>query len=161
MKSNVIEKFFLKLTRFIRLTTMASLFLLVLTMTAVVVLRYFFNSGWVWLQELCIYLHAFTFLMGCAYTLRKNQHVRVDIFYEKLPKGKINFFGGLFFGLPFFLLILYTSFEFTKQGWLWLEKSADSGGLPLVFILKSFIPLFALILIFEILYTHLFKGQSS
>lgn len=152
---------FLNLTKFIHLTTIVSLFLLVLAMTAVVVLRYFFNSGWVWLQELCIYLHAFTFLMGCAYTLRKNKHVRVDIFYDKLPKSKINFFGGLLFGLPFFLLILYTSFDFTKQSWVWLEKSADSGGLPLVFILKSFIPFFAFILIFELIYTHLIKGQDN
>jgi len=134
---------------------MLSLAFLVLSMLSVVVLRYFFNTGWVWLQELCIYLHAYTFLLGCAFTLRRNKHVRVDIFYNSLPKKKINLFGSIFFGLPFFILILFTSFEFTKQSWMWLEKSPDSNGLPFVFILKSFIPLFSLVMIIELFHSQI------
>ena len=148
-------------TKLVRYSTYLSLFLLLVSMFSVVVLRYFFNTGWVWLQELCLYLHAYTFLMGCIYALRVNQHVRVDILYNNLNKSLINRIGALFFGLPFFTLILYTSYGFTKQSWLWLERSADSQGLPLVFLLKSFIPLFAIMMILEVFYTQLLnKGDD-
>lgn len=149
------------LYKYIHFSTLISLALLVISMFTIVILRYFFNTGWVWLQELCLYLHAYTFLMGCAYTLRKDKHVRVDVFYNSLNKKYVNLFGALFFGVPFFLLILYTSFSFTKQSWIWLEKSADSGGLPLVFILKTFIPIFASIMVFEILHSHILKKEDS
>ena len=154
----MIAKIYSITTRALHYTTLLSLLLLVLSMSTVVVLRYFFNMGWVWLQELCIYLHAYTFLIGCVYTLRKNQHVRVDLI--KLPKNKINLLGALLFGAPFFILIFYTSIEFTRLSWVWLEKSTDTNGLPLVFILKTFIPLFALIMLLEVIYTHIIKKEA-
>lgn len=157
----MINKLYLSTTKALHISTLLSLCLLVISMFLVVVLRYFFNTGWVWLQELCIYLHAYTFLMGCIYTLRHNQHVRVDIFYEKLKKNRVNLLGALLFGLPFFILIFFTSLEFTRQSWLWLERSADSGGLPVVFILKSFIPLFALMMAIEVFYSHLINKKEA
>jgi TRAP-type mannitol/chloroaromatic compound transport system permease small subunit len=146
-------------TSFLNISTQLALIALVLNMFLIVVFRYFFSTGWVWLQELCLYLHAYIFLMGCIYTLRKNQHVRVDILYEKINKRRVNLFGALLFGLPFFTLILFTSLEFTKQSWKWLEGSADSQGLPIVFILKTFIPFFALLMIFELFFSHILKKE--
>lgn len=157
----MLSRFFSFFYKYIHYSTIVSLVLLVISMSTVVTLRYFFNTGWVWLQELCLYLHAYTFLMGCAYTLRKNKHVRVDVFYNSLSKKRVNFFGALIFGFPFFILIFYTSLGFTIQSWKWLEKSADSGGLPFVFILKTFIPVFALLLAGELFYSHIIKKEDT
>ena len=157
----MIHKLYHSITKTLHFSTLLSLLLLVISMFMTVTLRYFFNTGWVWLQELCIYLHAYTFLIGCIYTLRKNQHVRVDIFYEKMNKNRINLIGALFFGLPFFILIFYTSLEFTRQSWIWLERSADSQGLPIVFILKTFIPLFSFTMVLEVFYSHFVNKKAN
>ena len=59
---------------------------MVLTTFTVVFLRYVFDTGWIALQESISYMHALVFLIGAAYTLKHNEHVRVDIIYEKLSK---------------------------------------------------------------------------
>jgi len=116
--------------------------LLVLVTFAVVVLRYVFDSGSIALQEATTYLHACVFLIGMAYTLQQDAHVRVDIFYARLSrqaKAWVDLFGTLFLLLPFLLFVTWISWLYIADSWSVLEGSREAGGLPGVFLLKSLI----------------------
>jgi len=118
----------------------------------VVVLRYGFNFGRISLQESITYLHAFVFMLAGAYTLKHNEHVRVDIFYQDMSsrnKAKVDLFGTLFLLLPFAGFILWVSFDYVLNSWKLLEGSREAGGLPLVYILKTLIPLMAILLFLQ------------
>lgn len=118
-----------------------SLFLVLITFI-VVVMRYIFDSGSIALQESTTYLHASIFLVGMAYTLQQDAHVRVDIFYTQFSsqtKAWIDLFGTLFLLLPFMLFISWISWQYIVDSWSVLEGSREAGGLPGVFILKSLI----------------------
>lgn len=132
--------------------SMAALLVMTLVSFLIVVLRYFFGLGWIWLQEVVIYLHAFAFLFAIMKTLEKDDHVRVDIFYNSRSlsvKNLIDSAGFFVLGIPVTLTLLYTSIPYVRDSWKWLEKSADAGGLPFVYILKSLIPLFAFLLFLQ------------
>lgn len=128
-----------------------SLFMVVL-MTLVVVLRYGFNLGWIWLQESVLYFHAFLLMLAMAYTLLMDEHVRVDIFYRRFTakdKNKVNLIGHIFFLIPTCLFILFVSWNYVAQSWTILEGSQEAGGLPLVYLLKSLLVVAPLLMIFQ------------
>lgn len=113
----------------------------------VVVLRYGFETAAVALQESVTYLHASLFMLGAAYTLKHDGHVRVDIFYRFFSvRGKawVNSLGGIIFLLPLCAYIGYISLDFVQQSWDVHEVSTEPGGIPAVFLLKSLIPLLAI-----------------
>lgn len=119
-------------------------FIIVLVVFTDVVMRYVFNRSYVFVRELEWQLFSFIFLMGAGYTLLKDGHVRVDVFYQKLSaKGKawVNLFGVLFLLLPGSFLVISTSAKFAITAWLTLEGSSDPGGIPYRFVIKSAIPL--------------------
>ncbi|MCR8922039.1 TRAP transporter small permease subunit [Dasania sp. GY-MA-18] len=129
-----------------RILSLVSL-LMMLTLSTVVVLRYGFNLGFIALQELVSYLHASVFMLATAYTLQQDGHVRVDIFYRHFsPRAKawVNSLGGLVFLLPLCGYFVLSSWEFVLQAWAIKEGSADPGGLPAVFLLKTLIPMMAI-----------------
>lgn len=108
-----------------------------------VVMRYFFDTSFVFTQELEWHLFAFIFLMGAGYTLFQDGHVRVEVFYGKLDtKGQawVNLFGVLFFLIPSCLIFIKTSIPFVQKSWAVMEGSPDPGGIPYRFILKACIP---------------------
>ena len=116
--------------------------LLVLVTFIVVVLRYVFDSGSIALQETTTYFHATIFLVGMAYTLQHNAHVRVDIFYSRFSRqgqAWVDLCGALFLLLPFMLFISWISWEYIVDSWSVMEGSREAGGLPGVFLLKSLI----------------------
>ena len=118
----------------------------------VVVLRKGFDWGSIGLQESALYFHALLFMAGSAYTLKHNGHVKVDIFYQNFSaKGRaiVNLIGTLFLLLPFSLFILWISADYVIASWQQLEGSREAGGLPMVFILKSFIPLLGILLVLQ------------
>ena len=118
----------------------------------VVVSRYVFGIGILSLQELIIYCHGITFLVCAAYALRKDQHVRVDIFYRKFSKRRkkiINLFGNIFFLQPMLWVILILSIDYVSFSWLIKETSAEPGGLPFVYLYKSIILVSAVLLIMQ------------
>ncbi len=118
----------------------------------VAVMRYGFNFGRIALQESITYLHAFVFMIAGAYTLKHNEHVRVDIFYQDMSprnKAKVDFLGCVVLLLPFAGFIMWTSFDYVINSWKYLETSREAGGLPLVFILKTFIPAMAILLFLQ------------
>lgn len=133
-----------------RAVSWATLLLVAVTFLDVV-MRYFFNTSFVFTQELEWHVFAFIFLMGAGYTLKSEGHVRVEVFYGRLsPKGRawINLIGVLFFLVPSCLLFIKTAIPFAVRSYEIMEGSPDPGGIPYRFILKGFIPAgYALILL--------------
>ena len=116
---------------------------LVLVIFVDVVMRYLFNTSYVFTQELEWHLFGFIFLIGAGFTLLHDGHVRVDIIYQRLGfKGQawINLMGVIVFLIPGCLMIIITSFKFVLTSFLILEGSPDPGGIPFRFIVKGFIP---------------------
>ncbi|NHO68218.1 TRAP transporter small permease subunit [Aestuariicella hydrocarbonica] len=115
----------------------------------IVVLRYGFSIGSIAMQETLAYLHASVFLLAIAFTLQRDGHVRVDIFYRQFnarQKAWVNALGSLIFLLPICLFTLIYSWDFVINAWAVKEGSASTGGLPAVFLLKTLIPLAATLL---------------
>lgn len=110
----------------------------------VVVLRYVFDIGFIWLQESVIWMHAVVFMLGAAYTLGEGDHVRVDVFYRNMSRKRqawVDLIGVLVFLLPLCLFLAWNSVEFVTQSWSIGESSREPGGLPFPFypILKTVI----------------------
>ena len=123
---------------------------LVLIQFLVVLLRYVFGLGSVMLQESLLYLHAAVFMLAAAYTLRHNAHVRCDIFYapaSRRSKALVDLLGALFFLLPMCIVIGWLAWPFVAASWAVLEGSQQGQlGIPAVFLLKSLILIFAMLL---------------
>ena len=115
---------------------------MVLLAFAIVVLRYGFNLGWIWLQESVTYLHVTVFTVVAAWALQQDGHVRVDIFYARMSGKKralVDLVGTLIFLIPFCIFILMTALPYVFSSWKLLETSREAGGLPMVFLLKTLI----------------------
>ena len=124
-------------------------FALVILITIDVFLRYIISFSSASLYELEWHFFAIIFLLGSSVTLQKDEHVRVDVFYNKFSRKKkeiINLIGNAFFLIPFSIVIFYTSIPFVEDSLIILESSPDPGGLPYRFIIKSIIPLSFLLL---------------
>ena len=118
----------------------------------IVVLRYAFDMGSVPLQESVTYMHALVFMLGAAYTLKVDGHVRVDIFYQRVSakvQAWIDCIGVLLLLLPVSSFILWSSWGYVSDSWEIHESSNNSGGLPGVFVIKSTIILTAILLILQ------------
>ncbi|HVZ54209.1 MAG TPA: TRAP transporter small permease subunit [Pseudolabrys sp.] len=121
----------------------------VLLQFALVVARYMFALGSIWLSETVIYLDATLFMLAAAWTLRLGGHVRVDIFYaDASPRTRaiVDLFGSVFLLLPFMLVLVWLSVPYAGRSWAILERSQEASGLPLVFVLKTVIPVFAVLM---------------
>jgi TRAP-type mannitol/chloroaromatic compound transport system permease small subunit len=119
---------------------------MVLLVSYDVAMRYFFQSGSVALQEMEWHLFSLIFLIGAAYTLKHDDHVRLDLFYKSKfmddrRRAWIDLFGSIFLLIPFCILIISTAWPFIAQSYINLESSPDPGGLPYRWILKASIPL--------------------
>jgi TRAP-type mannitol/chloroaromatic compound transport system permease small subunit len=122
---------------------------LVLMQFTVVLMRYAFSIGSIWLSESIIYAHAALFLLAAAWTLQQNGHVRVDVFYSKASarqKAIIDLLGSLLLLLPVMAVIIYFALPYVARSWSMLERSRETSGLPFVYLLKTLIPLFALLM---------------
>jgi TRAP-type mannitol/chloroaromatic compound transport system permease small subunit len=122
---------------------------MVLVTFAVVVLRYGFSLGWVWLQETYVWMHGVVFMVGASYTLLHNGHVRVDIYYRPGSlrfKAAVDLFGVLFLLLPLLFLVAWVSWPYVLESWSKLEESREAGGLPGLYLLKSVLLAFCVLL---------------
>lgn len=125
---------------------------MVLLQFLVVVLRYVFGTGAIWLQEAIIYQHALVFMLGASFTLLKDGHVRVDILYSnRSPRAKaaINLLGALLLLIPVMSLIFWVSFPYVARSWSVFEGSRETSGIPAVFLLKTVILAFALMMLLQ------------
>ncbi|MCH7538383.1 MAG: TRAP transporter small permease subunit [Proteobacteria bacterium] len=116
--------------------------LMVIVTFVVVVMRYVFDAGLIWLQESVIWMHAFVFMIGAAYTLQQEEHVRVDIFYRAMTPARrawVDLIGVLIFLLPLCAFLAWASIDYVALSWQLREASRESGGMPypMVPLLKS------------------------
>jgi TRAP-type mannitol/chloroaromatic compound transport system permease small subunit len=121
----------------------------VLLQLAVVLLRYLMGIGSIWLSELVIYGHASLFMLAAAWTLQENGHVRVDVFYAGAsPRWRaiVDLSGAILLLLPFVAVIAWFGLPYVARSWETLERSREVSGLPFVYLLKTLIPLFALLM---------------
>ena len=115
---------------------------MVLVTFVVVIMRYVFDAGLIWLQESVTWMHAVVFMLGAAYTLQSEDHVRVDVFYRDMSARRRAFVdsaGVVLFLLPLCLFLAWQSWDFVAASWSLREASRESGGLPYPFVplLKS------------------------
>lgn len=125
---------------------------IVLVQFAVVLMRYVLGLGSIWLQESILYGHAALFMLAAAWTLREGGHVRVDILYAEAPprrRAAVDLVGTLVLLIPFAFVLLWFSLPYVVRSWQILERSRETSGLPAVFLLKTLIPLFALLMILQ------------
>lgn len=125
---------------------------LVLVTCLIVIMRYLFNVGSIALQESLLYMHSLIFLLGAAWTLQEDGHVRVDIFYRPLsPRGKawINALGTLALLIPACGFLFWISTEYVLSSWSYFEGSRESGGLDGVFLLKTLLLIMPAMLILQ------------
>ena len=125
---------------------------MVLVTLAVVILRYLFDIGSIALQESVTYLHAMVFMLGAAYTLRHDEHVRVDIFYQQRSmrvRAWVNLLGTVFLLIPVCVFIFVSSLDYVSTAWSIREGSREAGGLDGVYLLKTIIPLMAGLLLLQ------------
>jgi TRAP-type mannitol/chloroaromatic compound transport system permease small subunit len=121
----------------------------VLLQFALVVARYLFGLGSIWLTETVIYAHATLFMLAAAWTLKAGGHVRVDVFYAEASartKALIDLAGALLLLLPFALVLVWLGVPYAARSWAILERSQETSGLPLVFAFKTLIPAFAVMM---------------
>jgi TRAP-type mannitol/chloroaromatic compound transport system permease small subunit len=118
--------------------------LMVLNVFYDVVMRYVFSNASIGMQELEWHLFAAMFMFGIGYTLNKDGHVRVDIIYDRLSptaQAWIDIIGTLIFAIPFTALIVYYGYGYAVDAFQMGEGSADPGGLPHRWVIRSVIPL--------------------
>jgi TRAP-type mannitol/chloroaromatic compound transport system permease small subunit len=127
---------------------------MVLVTFGIVVLRYVFDINPIWMQESLTWMHAAVFMLGAAYTLAEDGHVRVDIFYREMSerhKAWVNLLGVLIFLFPLCSFFLYESFNYVAAAWRFSEVSVNAGGLPwpAVPLLKSILILMPVALMLQ------------
>lgn len=126
--------------------------LLVVLICYDVLQRYIFNSSYNWIIELEWHIFGIIFLMGSAYTLKEDKHVRVDVYYEGFsPKNKAitNILGSVFFLIPWCIVGITTCFKYASNAWYIHEGSPNPGGLPAWYIIKFCIVLCFLLLFLQ------------
>tara|TARA_B100001109_G_C18697808_1_gene396502 strand:- start:181 stop:696 length:516 start_codon:yes stop_codon:yes gene_type:complete len=129
-------------------------FLMVAVVFTVVVLRYGFSIGFIWMQEIYVWLHSFIFMLGSGFTYLANEHVRIDVFYREASekyKAWVNLIGNVFLLSPFLYIIWKYSYPFVYRSFLMNEVSREAGGMPALYILKSAILWFCLVLFLQLI----------
>ncbi|MCG6942939.1 MAG: TRAP transporter small permease subunit [Thiohalocapsa sp.] len=125
---------------------------MVLVTFLVVVLRYGFDAGSIALQESVTYMHATLFMLAAAYTLQRDGHVRVDIFYQgfsRRGRAWVDMLGTLILLVPVCLFILASSWGYVAESWAVHEGSREAGGLPYVYLLKTLMVAMPLLLLLQ------------
>ncbi|WP_306116974.1 MULTISPECIES: TRAP transporter small permease subunit [unclassified Roseovarius] len=126
--------------------------LMVLVQFLVVVLRYVYGFSSIALNESVLYMHATLFMLGAGYTLLVDDHVRVDIFQAKASdagQARIDIFGHVVLLIPSMLALLYWSWPSVRNAWAIFEGPLSVGGIPAVFLLKTLIPAFCILLLIQ------------
>ena len=120
-----------------------TLFMVLLT-AVIVILRYVFDAGMIWMQESVTWMHAAVFMLGASYTLLHEEHVRVDIFYRNMSVRRqaiVDLVGVILFLLPLCGYLAFVAYDFAAASWSIRESSREPGGLayPMIPILKSMV----------------------
>lgn len=122
---------------------------LVVTTFVVTVLRYGFEVGWIWLQEFSVWMHGTIIMVAVGYTLLHDSHVRVDIFYRSASdryKAWVNLLGVVFLLLPTVAVVWWVAWPYVLLSWERLEESRNAGGMHGLYIWKTTILVFCIVL---------------
>ena len=125
---------------------------MVLVTFAVAMLRYGFDVGWVWLQETYVWMHGAIIMLAMAYTFLHEGHVRVDVYYrDASPRYRawVNLVGTLCLLFPMLGVVTWYALPYVGVSWHRLEASREAGGLPGLYLLKSTIAVFCLLLFLQ------------
>ena len=126
--------------------------IMVLVQFCIVIGRYVFGFNSIAAQESVLYMHATLFMLAAGFTLLVDKHVRVDVFYAKASKTirrRIDIFGHLFLLNPSMIALLYWSWPSVRNSWKILEGPISVGGIEAVFLLKSLIPIFCILILLQ------------
>ncbi|MGJ8604365.1 MAG: TRAP transporter small permease subunit [Marivita sp.] len=126
--------------------------IMVLLQFCIVIGRYVFGFNSIAAQEGVLYMHATLFMLGAGYTLLVDKHVRVDVFYAKAraeTRRRIDILGHMFLLIPSMLALLYWSWPSVRNSWKILEGPISVGGIEAVFLLKSLIPAFCILILLQ------------
>lgn len=126
--------------------------IMVLVQFCIVIGRYVFGFNSIAAQESVLYMHAALFMLGAGFTLLVDKHVRVDVFYAKVSdatRRRIDIFGHLFLLIPSMTALLYWSWPSVRNSWKILEGPISVGGIEAVFLLKSLIPAFCILILLQ------------
>ncbi|MEM7046485.1 MAG: TRAP transporter small permease subunit [Pseudomonadota bacterium] len=143
---------------------------MVITQFVVVLLRYAFGYGSILMQESVVYMHGMLFMLGAGYTLKHDEHVRIDLFYRtasKRNKAKVDFLGALVLLIPVTVMIFISSYSYVQHSWAVFEGSRETSGIQGVYLLKTMILIFCVLLALQGIAQairagrHLFSSSSS
>lgn len=137
---------------------------LVLLVCYNVLMRYAFNSSRIFLTELEWHLFSALFLLGAAYALKSDAHVRVDVLYSRFApryQGLVNVLGTLLFLMPFCYMVIRSSLNFAHNSWMMNESSSDPGGLPARYLIKFTITLGFVLLMLQALSLLISSGWQA
>ncbi len=115
-----------------KITSWMTLAMVIMT-GIIVIMRYVFDAGLIWMQESVIWMHAAVFMLGAAYTLQHDEHVRVDIFYRNMSARRraiVDLVGVAVFLLPIAGFLAWSSYGFAAMAWSMQEITREPGGLP-------------------------------
>ncbi len=118
----------------------------------VVLLRYAFGLSFTWLNEIVIYAFAAMFMLGSASALRDDAHVRVDILRPRFGARRRNWIelaGIYLFLFPICIRLLAMTEQGLARSWALFEGSRESDGLPLLFLFKTLLPAFAVLMLVQ------------
>ncbi|WP_439150099.1 TRAP transporter small permease subunit [Sulfitobacter sp.] len=126
--------------------------IMVLVQFCIVIGRYVFGYNSIAAQESVLYMHATLFMLGAGFTLLVDKHVRVDVFYAKVSdaaRRRIDIFGHIFLLMPSMTALLYWSWPSVRNSWRILEGPISVGGIEAVFLLKTLIPAFCILILLQ------------
>lgn len=98
------------------------------------------NVNFIWINEIIIYMNVIVIALGCAIAQKYNKHIRLG---EYINKNKIDKIGFWIFAVPFIATIVIVGGQYAKDAMIIVEKSAEVGGMPVLFIVKMLVPIFA------------------
>lgn len=113
---------------------------MVITVVLVLILRNWFDLSAIALQESVTYMHATVFMLGAAFALKHNDHVRVDVFYQNFSEKKkawVNIVGFACLMLPVCIFIFIYCKDYVLFSWALKEGSNQPGGIPFMYGLKT------------------------
>jgi TRAP-type mannitol/chloroaromatic compound transport system permease small subunit len=140
--------------------------IMVLVQFTIVIGRYVFGFNSIAAQESVLYMHATLFMLGAGFTLLVDKHVRVDVFYAKVSdaaRRRVDILGHLFLLMPSMAALLYWSWPSVRNSWKILEGPISVGGIEAVFLLKTLIPAFCILIMLQslALLVRLFHGKTA
>jgi TRAP-type mannitol/chloroaromatic compound transport system permease small subunit len=140
--------------------------IMVMVQFCIVIGRYVFGYNSIAAQESVLYMHATLFMLGAGFTLLVDKHVRVDVFYAKVSdaaRRRIDILGHIFLLIPSMTALLYWSWPSVRNSWKILEGPISVGGIEAVFLLKSLIPAFCILILLQSvsLVVRLFHKEST